>query len=150
MAPLQRLDLLAPEIWASEGGIQIYTRTLLRALRQIRPQVQLRVFIRNDQAIPTGIDPLFSGIDWYPCAGSIPCLIWRLLRANWRRPSQLLLSTHPNFAPLVLFQHHLSGAGLQCGDDRDSRHCRCGHLAGVGASGCVSARRLGPTLLSGT
>jgi len=110
MAPLQRLDLLAPEIWASEGGIQIYTRTLLRALRQIRPQLQLRVFIRNDQAIPTGLDPLLSGIDWYPCRGSIPRLIWRLLVANWHRPSQLLLSTHPNFAPLLLLQHQLSGA----------------------------------------
>ena len=110
MASLKRLDLLAPEIWASEGGIQIYTRTLLRALCQIRPELQVRVFILNDQFMPSGLDPLLSGIAWYPCAGSNCRLIWQLLVANWRSPSQLLLSTHPNFSPLLWLQHQLSGA----------------------------------------
>ena len=110
MAPLQRLDLLAPEIWAREGGIQIYSRNLLRALRLVRPDLHLRVFICNDRSIPVDLDPLLAAVEWHPCSGSNRRLICSLLAANGRSRSQLLLSTHPNVAPLLLLQRLLSGA----------------------------------------
>ena len=105
---LSSIDLLVPELFASEGGIQVYSRNLIRALQAQRPELRLRVFIRNDRPhqLPTGGWP---GTSFHAASGSPLRMARALLAATIRRRSDLLLSTHPNFAPLQLLHHRLTG-----------------------------------------
>lgn len=105
---LRQIDLLVPELFANEGGIQVYSRTLLRALQLQRPDLRLRVFIRNDRPdqLPRSDWP---GIEWHAASGSALRLALGLLRATARRRPDLLISTHPNFAPLQWLHHQLTG-----------------------------------------
>jgi glycosyltransferase involved in cell wall biosynthesis len=107
------LDLLLPELFASNGGIQNYSRTLIRALQRLQPTLTLRVFIRNDT--PDQLPRYgWEGIEWHAAAGSKWRFAWVLLRATIRRRPQLLLSTHSNFAPLQALHHHLTGTPSWC------------------------------------
>lgn len=110
---LQRIDLLIPELFAHEGGIQAYSRTLLQALRQIRPHTQLRVFIRNDAAtdLPGSDD---SGITFHPAGRSNRRLLTDLLSATLQHRPDLLLSTHPHFAALQRLHQRITGVPSWC------------------------------------
>jgi phosphatidylinositol alpha-1,6-mannosyltransferase len=110
---MRPIDLLVPELFAHEGGIQIYSRTLIRALRQVRHHTPLRVFIRNDHPrhIPANG---WDGVEWHPASGSSLRLAASLFRAARRSRPQLLLSTHAHYAPLQWLHHRLSGAPSWC------------------------------------
>ncbi len=110
---MKPIDLLLPELFASEGGIQMYSRTLIHALRQIRPRQPLRVFVRNDHPRHLA-SSRWQGIEWHPASGSILQMASALLRAAHRQRPQLLLSAHPHFAPLQLLHHRLTGAPTWC------------------------------------
>jgi glycosyltransferase involved in cell wall biosynthesis len=110
---MRPIDLLVPELFAHEGGIQVYSRTLIRALRQVRPHTPLRVFIRNDHPRHLPANG-WDGVEWHPAAGSSWRLAASLLLAARRRRPQLLLSTHTNYAPLQWLLHRLSGAPSWC------------------------------------
>jgi len=107
------IDLLVPEVFAREGGIQVYSRTLIRALRQLRPHTPLRVFSRNDypRDLPTNG---WEGVEWHPAAGSSWRLAASLLSAVRRRRPQLLISTHANYAPLQWLHNRLTGSPSWC------------------------------------
>ena len=107
------IDLLLPELFASEGGIQAYSRTLLLALRRIRPDQPLRVFIRNDcrHHLPRSGWP---GITWYSCQRSSARMVASVLWAARCRRPRLLLSTHANFAPLQHLHHRITGTPSWC------------------------------------
>lgn len=110
---MKPIDLLVPELFAADGGIQRYSRTLIRALRQIRPSQPLRVFIRNDH--PCNLPRHgWDGIEWHPASGSNSRMAASLLRAACRSHPQLLFSTHPNFAPLQALHHALTGCPSWC------------------------------------
>ncbi len=108
------IDLLIPELYAREGGIQIYSRTLLRGLLQVLPPpVRLRVFVRNDrrQHRPAQLDPR---IELHPCGSRIAPLalarfLCRQLAGLRRRKPVLQISTHPNFAPIQWLLARLGG-----------------------------------------
>jgi len=107
------IDLLVPELFAAEGGIQMYSRTLIRALRRIRPLQPLRVFIRNDHPhhLPQSG---WTGVAWHPASGSSRRLASSSLHAGRRQRPELLISTHPNFAPLQWLHQQLTGAPSWC------------------------------------
>jgi glycosyltransferase involved in cell wall biosynthesis len=110
---MRPIDVLVPELFAQEGGIQVYSRTLIRALRQLRPHTPLRAFIRNDHPrhLP---DSGWEGVEWHPAGGSSWRLAGSLLRAGRRRRPQLLLSTHANYAPLQWFHQRLCDSPSWC------------------------------------
>jgi len=110
---MKPIDLLVPELFAREGGIQAYSRTLIRALRQLRPHTPLRVFSRNDypRHLPTNG---WEGVEWHPAAGSSWRLGASLFSAARRRRPQLLLSTHAHYAPLQWLHHRLTGSPSWC------------------------------------
>lgn len=115
LAPLDLapLDLLVPELFAGDGGIQRYSRQLIQALRRIRQPQPLRVFILNDH--PRHLPRQgWEGIEWHAAAGSRLRLSRSLLAAARRRRPQLLLSTHPHFAPLQLLHRRCSGSPSWC------------------------------------
>ena len=107
------IDLLIPELFAADGGIQRYSRNLIEALRLIHPHIPVRVFCCNDHPhhLPRNG---WAGITWYPARASRCRLATSLLKAAHRQRPQLLLSTHPNFAPLQWLHHQLSGAPSWC------------------------------------
>ena len=110
---MKPIDLLLPELFAADGGIQRYSLTLIQALQVVRPRTPLRVFMRNDQLqhIPS---KGWSGIRWYPALGSSARMARLLFRAACRQRPQLLLSTHPNFAPLQVLHQQLTGCPGWC------------------------------------
>jgi glycosyltransferase involved in cell wall biosynthesis len=110
---LHRLDVLCPEVFAADGGVQMYCRTLIRGLRQVRPHAHVRVFTRNDHPhhIPaTG----WPGIQWIPCGGSNLRLTAELIRHACRRDTPLLIGTIANFGWLQRLHRRLSGAEQWC------------------------------------
>lgn len=123
--PLRCLDLLIPELYAGDGGIQVYSRTLIHALGAIRPHCRLRVFIRNDQPQHLS-EHLDRSLDrsrhrakeeaphWFAAAGSNRAMAAALLGASARRRADLLLCTHPNFAPLLGLYQRLTGTPAWC------------------------------------
>lgn len=110
---MKPIDLLLPELFAADGGIQRYSLTLIQSLQVVRPRTTLRVFIRNDQ--PQHIPGKgWAGIRWYPARGSSARMARSLARAAYRQRPQLLLSTHPNFAPLQVLHQRLTGSPSWC------------------------------------
>lgn len=112
--PAPVLDVLCPELHAREGGIQIYSRTLIDGLLAVLPPpVRLRVFVRNDRLHhrPARLDPR---IDLHPCGSPIgPWGLFRVLGAQLnamrqQRPA-LMIATHPHFAPLQWLLGRLAG-----------------------------------------
>ena len=110
---LQSVDLLVPELFAADGGIQVYSRTLICALRTLRPHLQLRVFCRNDHPhhLP---ESEWEGIEWHLAAGSRRRFVRDLLQATRRRRPQLLFSTHVHFALLLCLHHRVTGVPGWC------------------------------------
>jgi phosphatidyl-myo-inositol dimannoside synthase len=110
---MKSIDLLVPELFANPGGIQKYSQTLIRALRTVRPAVKLRVFILNDEpgSIPAAG---WDGIQWFPCSRSVWKFAFLFMSTTLRDRSQLMLSTHPNFAALQWLNSSLTGVPSWC------------------------------------
>ena len=107
------IDIVLPELFASHGGIQRYSLTLIKGLRQIRANTPLRVFSLNDHRTHLPLQA-FPGTSWHPASGSPRRLALSLLKAAHHQRPQLLISTHPHFAPLQWLHHHLTGAPSWC------------------------------------
>lgn len=108
------VDVICPELHVREGGIQIYSRVLLRGLLEVLPKgARLRVFVRNDlpRHRPGAVNPR---IELHACGSRFKP--WGLLRflghqlaAQWRQKPVLVISTHPHFAPLQLLLARRAG-----------------------------------------
>ncbi|MGB7564419.1 MAG: glycosyltransferase family 4 protein, partial [Prochlorococcaceae cyanobacterium] len=113
-APPPVVDVICPELYAREGGVQIYGRVLIEGLLQVLPQrVRLRVFVRNDRPRhrPALVDPR---VELHLCGtsrafASLGCTLLSQLGALVRQKPALLLSTHPNFAPIQWLLARLAG-----------------------------------------
>ena len=113
MRHLPPIDLLLPECFAADGGIQRYSHTFIRALLQIRPLHPLRVFIRNDY--PHHLPGKgWEGVHWFPSSGSRRRLAFDLFKAAKHQKPLLLWSTHSHFAPLQILHQSLSGSPSWC------------------------------------
>lgn len=110
---MKPIDLLIPELFASDGGIQRYSLTLIKALRVIRPDAPLRVFIQNDYPHQMPVCG-WSGVTWYPARSSRQRLLRSISLAVCQQRPQLFLSTHPNFAPIQWFHQWLTGCPSWC------------------------------------
>lgn len=117
MSPGHGVLVVSPELYARDGGVQMYGRTLLRALQTVLPaSTELRVFVRNDRP---RVAPAASGICLVGCGSRFGVvaelrLSAAVLWAAWRRRPALVISTHPQFAPLVWLAGRLSGALTWC------------------------------------
>ena len=109
--------LVAPELYARDGGVQMYGRTLVRALQAVLPEgTTLEVFARNDGP---GSRPLPPRGRLVGCGARFGVLAElrlsiAVLRAASTRKPALIVSTHPQFAPLLWLAGRLSGAPTWC------------------------------------
>ena len=107
VVPAPVVDLIVPELFARDGGIQIYSRTLINSLLAVLPaRIRLRLFVRNDfrHHRPQHLDPR---IRYLPCGdGPAPVRTVRFLLAPLlaviRHPPALIISTHANFSALQI------------------------------------------------
>lgn len=106
-------DFVFPELFASDGGIQAYSRALLHSFTRIYPHATLRVFILNDckSDIP---DITCQNIQFFPCGKSRPLLVRLLFRSVRRVRPELIVSTHVNYAPLLALYRRLFGVPVWC------------------------------------
>lgn len=99
------VDVIVPELYARQGGIQIYSRNVIRSMLTILPNnVGIRVFIVKDDSQPPA-EALHPRIQYFPCGGSPTCLIYLRfilfqIQALIRQKPVLSFSTHINYAPV--------------------------------------------------
>lgn len=110
-APIQ---LWAPSLNESEGGIQRYSAALLRALHELRPEHPLDVILLQDRHthLPEASYTSFSG-HLPPKLRPAHFALRAVLRTLLRRPA-LILSTHIHFAPLAAQLKRLLGIRFIC------------------------------------
>ena len=91
-----RVQVLAPQVWSADGGVQRYGRSLLAALAQVRPEARVE--------LQTLLDRPTSWPRWL-------ALVAAALATTRRRP-QLVLCTHLHLAPIGWLAARLAGASL--------------------------------------
>lgn len=93
------IDFIVPELYESDGGIQNYSKTLIYSVRALLPNAILRVFVLNDgHNHDSAIGQ--AGITYFNAARSKPRFVSSLFKAARLNLPSLVISTHPNFAPL--------------------------------------------------
>ena len=107
-----RFFLLAPDIFSSQGGIQVYTRFLLKALQKLYPQASYEVFLKYDcpEAMPRDPRPTqFHGFGQWPrWFQSILLMQQTILRGIQKKPA-LAIATHLNYAVACDWLKRLAG-----------------------------------------
>jgi glycosyltransferase involved in cell wall biosynthesis len=100
-----RIHLWVPDLCSGVGGIQSFSNFLLRALTQCCPAGRILVCAKNDSAPPpaSGLTPNFDVrvSELWPGWQRTPAFTTRLIREALRDRPHLILSTHPNFAPVA-------------------------------------------------
>ena len=95
------IDFIVPELYASDGGIQNYSKALIASASKLLPNAKLRVFILNDRK-NTNYGNQLNNVDFYAANRNKASLVKQVMQAaHVHRPS-LVISTHPNFAILQL------------------------------------------------
>lgn len=99
-----RIHLWVPDLFSGVGGIQSFSHFFLRAVARSCPAARLLVCAKNDSAPPPSsstlprFDVRVSGL--WPGWQRTPAFAARLVREAWRDRPDLILTVHPNFAPV--------------------------------------------------
>lgn len=106
-------DFLVPELFASDGGIQAYSRALIFSFAQAFPLATVRVFILNDSRydIPAFFYP---NVQLFPCGRRKSLFVGQIFSKARRAKPRLIVSTHINFAPLLVFHKRVFGSPVWC------------------------------------
>jgi glycosyltransferase involved in cell wall biosynthesis len=109
---MPRIHLWCPSVRASEGGIESYSFSLARALREIVGERDLTVLVRNDQrsdvrgTLGAGVAQASTG--WLPKALWTAAFAFLVLARALRERPDLIITTHLNFAPFARFVRKLA------------------------------------------
>jgi glycosyltransferase involved in cell wall biosynthesis len=94
------------------GGIQTFSRLLIRGLRDLFPEAVLDIFSKNDTSFP---DPSnnptdsFSPLGWWPPRVRTTVFAMELTLGAFRKRPNLIITTHVNFAPVAHSMKSLLG-----------------------------------------
>jgi len=106
------IHVWVPEYTSSFGGIQTFSRFVVRALRDIFPRAELEVFSKNDTSFP---DPtnnsatIFRPLGWWPTRLRTAAFAAELTQRAVRERPNLIITTHANFAPVAHSMKSLLG-----------------------------------------
>jgi glycosyltransferase involved in cell wall biosynthesis len=98
------IHVWVPEYTSAVGGIQTFSRFVVRALRDIFPGAELEVFSKNDTSFP---DPtnnsatIFRPLGWWPTRLRTAAFAAELTQRAVRERPNLIITTHANFAPVA-------------------------------------------------
>jgi len=127
MAKSKKIHLWIPELFASKGGIQVFSGFFLQAIQNLYPQADLEVFIKNDteQIIQESVNKTItknsdrlshkhSHTHFYGAGTTkspLRTLVFalRLIISAIAQKPDLIIMTHLNFAPIALLLKKLLG-----------------------------------------
>ena len=107
-----KIHVWVPEYTSTVGGIQTFSRFVIRALRAIFPRAELEVFSKNDTSFP---DPtnnsttIFRPLGWWPTRLRTAAFAAELTQRAVRERPNLIITTHANFAPVAHSMKSLLG-----------------------------------------
>lgn len=91
------IDFLVPELYASDGGIQAYSRIFIETCHELIGPEKIRVFVMNDNSV---ISNPSRGIEIFPANKSKTRFVKDYFKQSIADPSRLTISTHPNLSPV--------------------------------------------------
>ncbi|MGI9087341.1 MAG: glycosyltransferase family 4 protein [Chthoniobacterales bacterium] len=99
------IHVWVPDYASAIGGIQTFSRFLVRALREIYPEARICVLSKNDTSYPDADQDWttnFTPLGWWPLKLRTAAFSAELFRQAATDRPDLIITTHPNFAPLAL------------------------------------------------
>ncbi|MDX1976375.1 MAG: glycosyltransferase family 4 protein [Pseudanabaenaceae cyanobacterium bins.68] len=103
MAPGLKLQLLIPELFQSQGGIQVFSGFLLEAIARIYPRAEIQVCLKHDtQALAPHPQCTYSFAGTFPPKLRTLAYSSQIITRAWRSRPDLIIATHLNFAPVAL------------------------------------------------
>jgi glycosyltransferase involved in cell wall biosynthesis len=96
-----KIHVWVPDYAATSGGIKVFSRWLVRGLRELLPAASIVVFSKNDTSYPDSTQEPADEVNpfgwWSPRQRTIAFASTLFIRAARDRPD-LIISTHVNFA----------------------------------------------------
>lgn len=99
-----RIHVWVPDYASAIGGIQTFSRFIVRALRDVFPESEIAVFSKNDTSYPDpASDPAtrFDPMGWWTPKLRTPEFAWELFQSGARERPDFVVTTHVNFAPVA-------------------------------------------------
>lgn len=106
-----RIHIWVPDYDSATGGIQTFSRFLVRAVREIFPEASLTVIGKNDTSHPEGAGDCntFVPIGWWPPRLRTLAFSAEICRRAARERPNLIITTHINFSPVADLLHKVFG-----------------------------------------
>jgi len=105
-----KIHVWVPDYASAIGGIQTFSRFIVRALRDVFPESEIAVFSKNDTSYPDpASDPAnsFTPMGWWTPKLRTPEFAWQLFRSAARERPDIVVTAHVNFAPVAHWLHKL-------------------------------------------
>jgi glycosyltransferase involved in cell wall biosynthesis len=99
-----KIHIWVPDFTGATGGIQTFSRFLIRGIRELFPEATLDIFSKNDTSFPDPADnhtDSFSPLGWWPSRLRTTVFATELTLGAFRKQPDLIVTTHVNFAPVA-------------------------------------------------
>jgi glycosyltransferase involved in cell wall biosynthesis len=99
-----KIHVWVPDYASSIGGIQTFSRFIVRGLRDVFPESEIAVFSKNDASYPDpAFDPAnsFKPMGWWTPKLRTPAFAWELFQSGAKERPDFVVTTHVNFAPVA-------------------------------------------------
>jgi glycosyltransferase involved in cell wall biosynthesis len=99
-----KIHVWVPDYASAIGGIQTFSRFIVRGLRDVFPESEIAVFSKNDTSYPDpASDPAnsFTPMGWWSPKLRTPEFAWGLFRSAASERPDIVVTTHVNFAPVA-------------------------------------------------
>jgi glycosyltransferase involved in cell wall biosynthesis len=105
-----KIHVWVPDYASAIGGIQTFSRFIVRALRDVFPDSEITVFSKNDTSYPDpASDPAsrFKPMGWWTPKLRTPEFAWELFQSGAAERPDLVVTAHVNFAPVAYWLQKL-------------------------------------------
>ena len=105
-----KIHVWVPDYTSAIGGIQTFSRFLVRGLRDVFGDAEIAVLSKNDTSYPdSGSDPSdrFTPLGWWHPRLRTLAFVDELFRAAVRERPDFIITTHVNFAPVAYWLQKL-------------------------------------------
>jgi glycosyltransferase involved in cell wall biosynthesis len=99
-----KIHVWVPDYASAIGGIQTFSRFIVRALRDVFPESEIAVLSKNDTSYPDpASDPAnsFTPMGWWTPKLRTPEFAWELFQSAARERPDIVVTAHVNFAPVA-------------------------------------------------
>jgi glycosyltransferase involved in cell wall biosynthesis len=104
-----RIHVWVPDYASAIGGIQTFSRFLVRGLRDIFPDAHISVFSKNDTSYPAASDPAnrFVPLGWRAAGLRTLAFAKELFLSAAKERPNFIITTHVNFSPVARLLQNL-------------------------------------------